>query len=192
MKKVQHRLLPVVSRERKMAVNIENGDPETQLQEITASLSQALPCDEEQQLQIVSFVANDREFGLHILHVREVVRVPVLTRVPNAPKQLAGVINLRGSVLPVITLQKPSSNGTRAEDAKNAVPAAIVVVDPDGKAVGVLADSAPEVLTIPATAVSSPPRTGCTDPEYVFGMVRLGARLLILLDPERVIAAATA
>lgn len=174
-----------------MVVNIENVDPEAQLQEITASLSQALPCDEEQQLQIVSFVANDREFGLHILHVREVVRVPVLTRVPNGPKQLAGVINLRGSVLPVITLRKPS-DGTRAEDAKNVAPAAIVVLDPNGKAVGVLADSAPEVLTIPATAVSSPPRTGCTDPEYVFGMVRLGGRLLVLLDPERVIAAATA
>ena len=78
------------------------------------------------------FLVDGKEFGLHILNVREVIRPPLLTRVPNAPKQLAGVVNLRGSVLPVITLRKPSAEEAHTENATQITPAAIVVVDPGG------------------------------------------------------------
>ncbi len=136
-------------------------------------------------LQLVSFRIGEEEFGLDILRVQEIIRLQELTRVPNSPEFVEGVINLRGKVIPVIALRKrfglaqlPPSKQTR-----------IVVIEVQGSVLGFIVDSVSEVLRISAATVEPPPRLGKVEREYVSGMGKLENRLLILLDVDRLMSA---
>jgi purine-binding chemotaxis protein CheW len=138
----------------------------------------------EELLQIVAFRVGSEEFGLDILRVQEIIRHQHLTRVPNSPDFVEGVINLRGQVIPVIALGKrfgveqlPHNNQSR-----------IVVLEVQGMVLGFIVDSVPEVLRIPASAVVVPPRFGKVEREYVSGVAKLDDRLLILLDVDRILS----
>lgn len=132
-------------------------------------------------LQLVGFRVGGEEFALDVLRVQEIIRLQELTRVPNAPDFMEGVMNLRGKIIPVIALRKrfgldlvPSDKQTR-----------IVVVEVKGTVLGFVVDSVSEVLRIPADTVEPPPRLGKVDQEYVSGVGKLDDRLLILLDVDR-------
>lgn len=135
----------------------------------------------EELLQLVGFHLGDEEFGLDILRVQEIIRFQPLTRVPNSPECIVGVMNLRGRIIPVIALRKrfgladsPVSGQTR-----------IVVVEMKGGVLGFVVDSVSEVLRIPANTVEPPPRLGKVEREYVLGVGKLEDRLLILLNVDR-------
>ena len=132
-------------------------------------------------LQLVSFHIGGEEFGLDILRVQEIIRVQQLTRVPNSPEYVDGVINLRGKVIPVISLRKRIG----LEDLKHDKQTRIVVVEVKGTVLGFIVDSVSEVLRIPAETVEPPPRLNKVDREYVSGVGKLDNRLLILLDVDR-------
>src|SRR5213593_3761006 len=126
-----------------------------------------------EMLQVVSFHVGEEEFGLDILRVQEIIRVQRLTRVPNSPKFVDGVINLRKRFGIDCTEQ---GNQTR-----------IVVVEVKGTVLGFIVDSVSEVLRIPAETVEQPPRLGKVEREYVMGVGKLDNRLLILLDVDRLL-----
>ena len=132
-------------------------------------------------LQLVSFHVGGEEFGLDILRVQEIIRVQQLTRVPNSPDFVEGVINLRGKVIPVVALRKRFGLETLAQDKQTR----IVVVEVKGTVLGFMVDSVSEVLRIPADTVEAPPRLGKVEREYVSGVGKLNDRLLILLDVDR-------
>lgn len=132
-------------------------------------------------LQLVSFHVGEEEFGLNILSVQEIIRVQQLTRVPNSPDFVDGVINLRGKVIPVIALRKRFGLQDLAHDKQTR----IVVVEIRGTVLGFIVDSVSEVLRIPADTVEPPPRLGKVEREYVSGVGKLDNRLLILLDADR-------
>jgi len=132
-------------------------------------------------LQLVSFHVGSEEFGLDILRVQEIIRVQQLTRVPNSPGFVEGVINLRGKVIPVISLRKIFG----LDDAEHDKQTRIVVIEVSGTIVGFLVDSVSEVLRVPADTVEPPPRLGKVKREYVSGVGKLENRLLILLDVDR-------
>ena len=132
-------------------------------------------------LQLVSFHVGGEEFGLDILRVQEIIRIQQLTRVPNSPDFMDGVINLRGKVIPVISLRKVFGLSDLAHDKQTR----IVVVEVHGNVLGFIVDSVSEVLRIPADTVEPPPRLGKVQREYVSGVGKLDDRLLILLDLER-------
>jgi purine-binding chemotaxis protein CheW len=135
-------------------------------------------------LQLVSFHVGGEEFGLDILRVQEIIRVQQLTRVPNSPDFVEGVINLRGKVIPVISLRKVFGLGELAQDKQTR----IVVIEIHGSVVGFMVDSVSEVLRIPTETVEPPPRLGKVQREYVSGVGKLDNRLLILLDVERLMS----
>ena len=135
-------------------------------------------------LQLVSFHVGGEEFGLEILRVQEIIRVQQLTRVPNSPDYVDGVINLRGKVIPVISLRKRIG----LEDLKHDKQTRIVVVEVRGTVLGFIVDSVSEVLRIPADTVEPPPRLGKVEREYVSGVGKLDNRLLILLDIDRLMS----
>jgi len=139
-------------------------------------------------LQLVSFHVGSEEFGLDILRVQEIIRVQQLTRVPNSPGFVEGVINLRGKVIPVISLRKIFGLG----DAEHDKQTRIVVIEVSGAVVGFLVDSVSEVLRIPAGTVELPPRLGEVKREYVSGVGKLDNRLLILLDVDRLMTVSEA
>lgn len=137
-------------------------------------------------LQLVSFHVGGEEFGLDILRVQEIIRIQQLTRVPNSPEFMDGVINLRGRVIPVISLRKVFGLGELAFDKQTR----IVVVEVKGSVLGFIVDSVSEVLRIPAATVEPPPRLGKVDREYVSGVGKLDDRLLILLNLEHLMSSA--
>ncbi len=135
-------------------------------------------------LQLVSFHVGGEEFGLEILRVQEIIRIQALTRVPNSPGFVDGVINLRGKVIPVIGLRKRFGLEERAHDKQTR----IVVTEVRGTVLGFIVDSVSEVLRIPADTVEPPPRLGKVEREYVSGVGKLEDRLLILLDVDRLMS----
>jgi purine-binding chemotaxis protein CheW len=135
-------------------------------------------------LQLVSFHIGGEEFGLDILRVQEIIRVQQLTRVPNSPDFVDGVINLRGKVIPVVALRKRFGLEELAHDKQTR----IVVIEVRGTVLGFIVDSVSEVLRIPADTVEPPPRLGKVEREYVSGVGKLDNRLLILLDVDRLMS----
>ena len=132
-------------------------------------------------LQLVGFRLQGEEYGLDILEVQEIIRMQNLTRVPNAPDFVEGVINLRGKVIPVVGLRKrfglPPHEKTK--DSR------IVVVELKGDVLGFEVDSVSEVLRIPADTVEPAPRLSMRNNEYISGVGKLEGRLLLLLDVNR-------
>jgi purine-binding chemotaxis protein CheW len=134
-----------------------------------------------EMLQLVGFRVGGEEFALDILRVQEIIRLHELTRVPNSPEFMDGVMNLRGKIIPVIALRKRFGLGNVPPDKQTR----IVVVEIKGTVLGFVVDSVSEVLRIPAETVEPPPRLGKVDKEYVSGVGKLDDRLLILLDLDR-------
>ena len=137
-----------------------------------------------QLLQLVSFHLGGEEYGLEILRVQEIIRMMDLTRVPNSPDFVEGVINLRGKVIPVIGLRQRFGMGSKEHDKQTR----IVVVEVSGNVVGFVVDSVNEVLRIPADTVEPPPRLTKLDREMVSGVGKLDNRLLLMLDVEKLLS----
>lgn len=133
----------------------------------------------EKDIQVVGFRIGSETFGVRISNVREIVRVPEITSVPNAPDYLEGVINLRGKIIPVMDLRKRFGQAEVQPDKKNR----ILVVDLDGKLVGLIVNAASEVLKIPPSEIEAP---GSMLQEgeagFVTGVGKLNGRLIILID----------
>lgn len=134
-----------------------------------------------QLLQLVSFSVANEEYGLDILRVQEIIRTQQLTRVPNLPEYVEGVINLRGKVIPVIALRRRLGLEPMDSDKNTR----IVVVDVHGQTVGFIVDAVSEVLRISSDTVEPTPRIGQVEREYIAGVGKLDSRLLLMLDLER-------
>jgi purine-binding chemotaxis protein CheW len=134
--------------------------------------------------QLISFMVGEEEYGLDILRVKEVIRASEITRLPGAPTFVVGVINLRGDIIPIIDLRDklglPSAR--RTEETR------VIVVDADGRLVGMIVDSASQVVRIPADQIDPPPPViGGLSGEYVRGVGKMEDRLVILLDIDRIL-----
>jgi purine-binding chemotaxis protein CheW len=129
-------------------------------------------------LQLVSFKVGNEEFGLDILKVQEIIRLRELTRVPNMPNFVDGVINLRGKVIPVIGLRRRLGIEVGEVDKRTR----IVVAEVNGKVLGFVVDEVSEVLRIPEANFEPPPKLGQVEREYVQGIGKIDDRLLILID----------
>ncbi len=140
----------------------------------------------EELLQVVSFRVDEEEFGLEILRVQEIIRIQSLTRVPASPDYVEGVINLRGRIIPVISLRKRFGLAQREVDKQTR----IVVVEVRGTVLGFMVDAVSEVLCLRVGAIEPPPRLGRVQREYVRGVGMLENRLLILLNIDRLMSEA--
>ncbi len=136
------------------------------------------------ELQLVSFNIGTEEFGVDILKVQEINRMVDITKVPQAPHYVEGVINLRGKVIPIVDLRKRFNLELKEYDKNTR----IVVVDIGGNIMGMIVDSVSEVLRLPANTIEPPPEivTGINS-EYIKGVAKLDDRLLIFLDLSKVI-----
>lgn len=134
--------------------------------------------------QLVSFFIGGEEFGVEILNVQEIIKPVQITRVPNAPAGVEGVINLRGRVLPVIDLRTRFGLPQRDTDKDTR----IVVVELRTKVVGFLVDRVQEVIRLdPATFEPAPALATGVKAAFIRGVAKLEDRLLILVDLEKVL-----
>lgn len=136
------------------------------------------------EMQLVSFNIGTEEFGVDILKVQEINRMVEITKVPQAPSYVEGVINLRGKVIPIIDLRKRFNLELKEQDKNTR----IVVVDIVGNIMGMIVDSVSEVLRLPSNTIEPPPDlvTGINS-EYINGVAKLEDRLLIFLDLSKVV-----
>jgi len=152
----------------------------------TALRAQASAETGTDEIQLVSFNIGSEEFGVDILKVQEINRMVEITKVPQAPNYVEGVINLRGKVIPIVNLRKRFNLELKEQDKNTR----IVVVDIGGNIMGMVVDAVSEVLRISASTIEPPPEivTGINS-EYIKGVAKLEDRLLIFLDLSKVIDA---
>ncbi len=137
------------------------------------------------ELHIVGFQVGRETYGVPITSLHEIVRVPEITAVPDAPDYLEGVINLRGKIVSVMDLRKRFGDSEAKLKKNNR----ILVVEHAGKLAGLIVDSASEVLKIASEDVEAPPAVfqegglNC-----VTGLGKVGGRLIVLLDMTRLLA----
>lgn len=138
---------------------------------------------EQKELQLVSFRLGE-EYGVPIEQVQEIVRVAPITQVPNSPEYMEGVINLRGRVLPVLNLRKR----LKMKETGITKASRIVIAEINSKVIGLLVDSVSHVLKIQKDVIEPPPEEVLeVDTDYIKGVGKLGERLIILLDLERLL-----
>jgi len=135
-------------------------------------------------LQLVSFKIGNEEFGVDILNVQEINKMTQVTKVPNAPAFVEGVINLRGRVIPVIDLRL-RLNLTKKECDKDT---RIIVVDVGNRTIGFIVDAVSEVLRIPVSITEDPPDiVTSVNSDFIKSVGKLEDRILILIDLNKIL-----
>ncbi len=130
-------------------------------------------------LQLVTFKLDEEEFAVNILEVQEINRMTTITKMPNSPHHVEGVVNLRGRIIPVVSLRKKFDLPDKGSNDHTR----IIIMDIKGNTMGLIVDAVSEVLRIPSNIVEPPPplSTGsCT--EYIKGVAKLEDRLIMLVD----------
>ncbi len=146
--------------------------------------------EKEQLIQLVGFMIGKEYFGVDILMVQEIIRSTPITAVPNSPDFIEGVINLRGSIIPVIDLRK-RLNLLKIKDKENKEKEDIwiIILDVEGRTTGFIVDMVTEVLKIQEDSIESPPEivSAGLKSQYIRGVCKIDKRLLILLDFNRIL-----
>lgn len=163
------------------------GIPDTAEAQV-AAVKAARPSREEisdDSLHLVSFLLNREEYALDISQVLEIIKLGGWTRVPNAPRHVKGVINLRGRIIPVVDPKLKMGLNESSLDSRNA---RIIIVEAGGRVIGMAVDSVNQVLRLPSDVVEPPPDTvtGAED-GYIKGVGKLSGRIIILLNVEKVL-----
>lgn len=137
--------------------------------------------DEE---QLVVFELSNESYGVDIAAVNTIIRMQEITEIPRSPEFVEGVINLRGSIIPVIDLRQRF--GLSTGDVTKA--SRIVVVEASGQLIGMVVDAVSETLRLQQDAIEPPsPIVTTVNSEYVRGVGKLEHRLVILLDLDKVL-----
>lgn len=135
-------------------------------------------------LQLVGFRIGGEMFGVPIDLVHEIVRVPEITPVPDAPDYIEGVINLRGKIVSIIDLRKRFGEKQITAHKKNR----ILVAEFEGRMVGLVVDAASEVIKIAPDQIEPPPSVFEEgELNYVTGVGKLGDRLIILIELKKIL-----
>lgn len=138
-------------------------------------------------IQLVSFNLEKEEYGINVLMVREIIRMLNITRVPNTPQYVEGVINLRGKVIPIINLRKKFDLVDSEYDKRTR----IMVMEVVGELMGFIVDEVSEVIRISEKEIQPPPPAVSSgiEQECMAGVINQADRLLVLLDLERMFSA---
>ena len=136
-----------------------------------------------QELQLVIFRLGNEEYGLPITKVQEINRLVPITKLPQTPSFMEGVINLRGRIIPVIDLRKRFGLAVLAQGDESR----IIIVEVSGQTVGIIVDAVSEVVRMPVSSVEPPPPVFVLDVKYIQGVGKMEDRLLILLDIDNIL-----
>ena len=144
-----------------------------------------------EQGQYLTFVVGGEEYAIGILRVKEILEYDTLTKVPQTPASIRGVVNLRGCVVPVVDLA--AKFGLPASPLTSR--ACIVIVEADlageRKVFGLLADAVSQVMDLDGDDIEPPPAFGTgVHVDYLAGLGKVGKKFVFLLDADRVLSAA--
>jgi purine-binding chemotaxis protein CheW len=135
----------------------------------------------------LTFVLGQEEYGIGIMHVREIIGMMAITAVPQTPSFVKGVINLRGKVIPVIDLRLKFG----LDEAEHTTETCVIVVEVGNSQMGIIVDTVREVVDIDEDEIEDAPRFGTkVDTNFILGMGKVGGKVEILLDISRVLTSA--
>lgn len=135
-------------------------------------------------LQLVSFRLAKEEYGIEITRVQEIILLGEITRIPESPAFIKGLINLRNTVIPIVDLRLRFG----MEEAQPTEETRIMVVAIAGKTVGLVVDGVNEVMRIPSDGIVPPPPSVVgLGHDYLTGLVNMEDRMLIVLDIDRIL-----
>jgi len=134
-------------------------------------------------IQLVSFNLDQEEYGVEVLKVREIIRMNTITHMPNTPHYVDGIINLRGKVIPIISMRKKFG----LMEAENNSHTRIMIMDIAGELMGFIVDAVSEVIRISGSEIQPSPSVAASgiDQDCISGVINLTERLLVLLDLDR-------
>lgn len=138
----------------------------------------------------LTFNVHGEEYAIAVAHIREVLEVPKLTIIPRMPSFMRGVINLRGSVVPVLDLSQKFEMGETVFSSETSI---IVTEIPSGNGdeilfIGLLADSVHKVVSIDDTQIEPPPRIGLAiDTAFIMGMGHVDDKFVIILNAVKIL-----
>ena len=134
-------------------------------------------------IQLVSFNLGREEYAVEVLKVREIIRMTSITQIPNTPPSVQGIINLRGKVIPIVSLRKKFSMSGSEDDQHTR----IIVMDIGGTLTGFIVDGVSEVIRISSGEIQTPPSmvTGGIDQDFICGVIQHADQLLLMLQLDR-------
>jgi len=164
----------------------DESDEQDIFEDVTKNREKEKNTMEDKKIEMVVFRAGEEEFALRISNIKEIIRVPSMVKVPNAPQYICGLCSLRGELLPAIDLRKLF--GIPEQEFNES--SRIIVADIHGKKAGLVSDKVSEVINIDETAIKEPPDSiRRVDGGVVSGILILndGKRVVMVLDAERIV-----
>ena len=139
-----------------------------------------------QELQVVGFYLGDDEYAIYIHKVREIYAMTEIRKVPKAPQFVEGVINLRGTIVPIIDLRKRFD----LDSNESTHTAKILIVELGKNLIGMIVDNVSEVMRFYSDEIEkAPPMFSANiSSQYVQGVAKLDNKLIILLDIEKLLS----
>lgn len=137
--------------------------------------------------QYLTFTLGDEEYAVDVLRVQEIKGYSAVTPIPNAPSFIRGVMNLRGTVVPVVGLRETFGMEPIAYDKFSV----IVVLNFGEKVLGLLVDTVADVLDLETSRIEMPPELGArVDTSYITGIAKSGDDFVIVLSIEKIVSGA--
>ena len=137
--------------------------------------------------EYLAFRLGAEEYGIDILKVQEIRKYDTVTRIANAPDFLKGVINLRGSIVPIIDMRVKFA----LDDAEYSTFTVVIILNVAARVVGIVVDSVSDVISLLPETIRPAPEFGATlDTGYIVGLAQLDDRMIIVTDIERLMTAA--
>ena len=159
------------------------------MQNINSSLSNGDVLDSSNR-EILSFILDDEEFGVDILCVKEIRVWTSVTEIPNTPSYLKGVINLRGTIIPIIDLSERFQRPAKEYNETTVVIILHAMIEGKEAVVGIVVDAVSDVYKFSEKQIRPPPDFGSEiDSRFINGMATLSEKIVILLNSSKLLNA---
>ncbi len=137
--------------------------------------------------EFLAFTLGDEEYGIDILKVQEIRGYEAVTRIANAPEFIKGVVNLRGTIVPIVDMRIRFNLGTPTYDQLTVV----IILNIMGRVVGMVVDTVSDVITLKSDEIKPPPEMGAAfGTDYLVGIGTHDERMLILIDIDKLMSSA--
>jgi purine-binding chemotaxis protein CheW len=147
------------------------------------------PITERDVQQYLTFMIGNEEYAVSLLKVKEIIEYDTITEVPKTPEWVRGVINLRGSVVPVIDLAVKFRQSPSVAGKLTCIVITEVECEGEATVMGVMADSVRQVIDLKPQEIEEPPSFGTrVKVDYLLGMARAGKKFCLILDTEKVLS----
>ncbi len=132
--------------------------------------------------ELLAFTLGQEEYGIDILKVQEIRGYEAVTRIANAPEFIKGVVNLRGTIVPIVDMRIKFNLGTPVYDALTVV----IILNIGGRVIGMVVDTVSDVVTLSPDQIKPPPEMGSAfNTDYLVGLGTYDEHMLILVDIDK-------